>query len=82
MPSALIQALGLSWMSTDEAELADGSICYFEVYSGRVIWDGKARSILVDQADADSLVGMRLLRGYELKVQVRNRGKIIIKRMV
>ena len=81
LPSATIQALGLPWMSTDEAELADGSICNFEVYAGHVIWDDKARSILVDQADADSLVGMRLIRGYELKMQVRRGGKVIIKRL-
>jgi hypothetical protein len=46
-----------------------------------VLWDGKARTVLVAEADADSLVGMRLLRGYELKMQVRSRGKVVIKRL-
>jgi hypothetical protein len=44
-------------------------------------WDGKVRSILVAEADADPLVGMRLLRGHELKMHVRARGKVTIKRL-
>jgi len=36
---------------------------------------------LVDEADADPLVGMRLLKGHELKMQVRYRGKVTIKRL-
>jgi hypothetical protein len=39
------------------------------------MWDGKARRILVDEADTDPLVGMALLTGYELMMQVRARGK-------
>jgi hypothetical protein len=36
---------------------------------------------LVDEAAADPLVGMALLSGSELKMQVRSRGKITIKRL-
>jgi hypothetical protein len=39
------------------------------------------RRILVDAADADPLVGTRLLKGRELKMQVRARGKVTIKRL-
>jgi predicted aspartyl protease len=51
------------------------------VYVGKVVWDGKVRQILVDEANADPLIGMRLLRGHELKMQVRYRGKVTIKRL-
>jgi clan AA aspartic protease len=81
LPPALITLLGLRWQSTQRATLADGSTCVFQVYVGRVVWDGKVRQILVDEADADSLIGMRLLRGNELKMQVRYRGKVTIKRL-
>ena len=81
LPPALIQALGLRWQTVDRVRLADGSICIFHVYESKVLWDGKVRQILVDEADADSLVGMRLLKGYELKMQVRTRGKVAIKRL-
>jgi clan AA aspartic protease len=81
LPPALIASLGLRPRSVDRATLADGSTCVFQVYEGKLIWDGKVRSILVDEADADPLVGMRLLRGHELKMQVRARGKVTIKRL-
>ena len=81
LPGALIIALGLRWQTVESFTLADGSECLFEVYVGKVEWDGKLRTILVDEADADPLVGMRLLRGCELKIQVRSRGKVTIKRL-
>src|SRR4051812_1110069 len=71
LPPALIATLGLPWQTMDTARLADGSRCIFSVYEARVVWDGKVRQILVDEADADPLVGMRLLKGHELKMQVR-----------
>ena len=63
LPPALISILGLRWQSTQRATLADGSTCVFQVYVGKVVWDGKVHRILVDEADADPLIGMRLLRG-------------------
>jgi|SRR5439155_12111739 len=81
LPPALIQALGLRWQTVDRVRLADGSPCIFDVFKAKVMWDGKVRQILVDEADTDSLVGMRLLRGHELKMQIRPRGKVTIKRL-
>jgi clan AA aspartic protease len=81
LPPALIQSLGLRWQTVDRVKLADGSTSIFDIYEGKVMWDGKERQILVDEADADPLVGMRLLKGYELKIQVRYRGKVVIKRL-
>ncbi len=81
LPPAVIAALGLAWQSMDTAKLADGSECIFSVYEGRVVWDGKVRQILVDEANADPLVGMRLLKGYEVKIEVRARCKVRIKRL-
>ena len=81
LPPAVIQALGLRWQTVDRFKLADGSICIFDVYEAKVLWDGKVRQILVDETDAEPLVGMRLLKGHELKMQVRYRGKVTIKRL-
>ena len=81
LPSALVAALGLRWRSVDRGTLADGSECLFDVYEAKVVWDGKVRDILVDDADADPLLGMRLLRGHELKMHIRARGKVTIKRL-
>lgn len=81
LPPALIARLGLRWRSVDRARLADGTTCVFQVYVGKLLWDGNLRSILVAEADADPLVGMRLLKGHELKMQVRTRGKVTIRRL-
>jgi hypothetical protein len=42
---------------------------------------GVVRRIIVDEADTDPLVGMRLLKGYELRMEVQARGRITIKRL-
>jgi clan AA aspartic protease len=81
LPPAIVAALGLRWRSMNRFALADGSECYFDVFVAKVVWDGKVRTILVDEVDATPLVGMRLLRGHELKMQVRARGKVTIKRL-
>lgn len=81
LPPALVASLGLRWKSSGRGLLADGSECLFDVYLAKVIWDGKEHRILVDEADTDPLVGMALLAGYELKMQVRSRGKVTIKRL-
>ena len=41
LPPALIATLGLRWRSVDRATLADGSTCVFQVYVGKIMWDGK-----------------------------------------
>lgn len=81
LPSAVIAAMGLRFRAMDQAMLADGSTCFFRTFQGKVNWDGKIRTILVAEANADPLLGMKLLRGHELKVQVRNRGKVTIRRL-
>lgn len=39
------------------------------------------REILVDEADSEPVIGMQMLKGYELKMQVCPRGKVTIKRL-
>jgi clan AA aspartic protease len=81
LPPAVIVALGLRWRSLDRFTLADGSECLLDVYAAKLEWDGKVRTILVEETDAEPLVGMRLLRGHELKMQVRARGAVTITRL-
>ena len=79
LPPAVVAALGLRWRSLDRFTLADGSECVFDVYVAKVVWDGKVRQVLVTEADAEPLVGMRLLKGHKLEMEVRYRGKVRIK---
>lgn len=81
LPPAVLVALNLRWRGFGRGILADGSVRAFDVYQAKVVWDGRVRSVFVDEFDATPLVGMALLRGFELKIQVRARGRVTIKRL-
>ncbi len=75
----LITQLGLPWRRRGRAVLADGSESLFDIYEGTVVWDKRVRRIPVDAGDTAPPVGMALLGGYELKMQVCTGGKVTIK---
>jgi clan AA aspartic protease len=78
LPSAIITALNFTWYMRQEGILANGSLCMFDVYEASVIWDGQARTIEVNEAETDPLVGMALLEGYELRIQGIAGGSVTI----
>jgi len=59
--------------------LADGSESVFDIYEATMDWDGEARRIPVDEAETVPLVGMSLLEGYELTVQIQPGGNVTIR---
>lgn len=75
---ALPAELGLDFRGTSRATLADGSEITFPSYSVTVLWDGQARYIEADAADTTPLVGMRLLDGHSLYVEVEDGGRVVI----
>ncbi len=81
LPPTVIAALNLRWRTFGRGILADGSLSSFDVYHAKVVWDGRARPVFVDEFDATPLVGMAMMRGYEYKMQVRARGKVTLKRL-
>jgi clan AA aspartic protease len=81
LPPTVIGALNLRWRTFGRGTLADGSVSFFDVYQAKVVWDGRVRPVFIDEFDATPLVGMALLRGCELKMHVRARGKVTIKRL-
>ena len=76
LPPDLIAQLNLKWKRRGRAILGDGSECVFNVYEAIVIWDGDPLTIPVDEADSDPLIGMALMEGYQLTVQVFEGGLI------
>lgn len=79
LPSSVIVPLGLVWRQRGRALLADGRESVFDIYEATVVWDGEARRVPVDEAETAPLVGMSLLEGCELTVQVRSGGNVIIR---
>jgi clan AA aspartic protease len=78
LPLNVIMSLGLVWVSRRTAILADGSTHHWETYEATVLWDGTLRNIELYAVDADSLVGMKLLEGYELRAEIKVGGLVTI----
>lgn len=79
MPQPLIDFLGLPWRRRGSGTLADGSRIIFDIYEAEIMWDGELRRVAVDCSEADPLVGMSLLQGCELLIQVVKNGNVTIR---
>jgi clan AA aspartic protease len=80
LPPDLIAELSLKWKRRGRAILGDGSECIFNVYEAVGIWDGELMTIPVDEADSDPLVGMSLMEGYQLTIQVSEDGYVELRK--
>ena len=78
LPTTLVSELGLPFVSIGRATLADGSEIAYNVYGATVLWDGQALYVEADAADTTPLVGMLLLDGHDLNIQVRDGGRVVI----
>ena len=78
MPPDLIARLNLKWKRRGRAILGDGSECVFNVYEAVVVWDGDRVTIPIDEVDSEPLVGMSLMEGFQLMVQVVEGGNVEI----
>ncbi|MBN3923935.1 clan AA aspartic protease [Nostoc sp. NMS4] len=76
LPPDLIAQLNLRWKRRGRAILGDGSECVFNVYEAVLVWDGDILTIPVDEADSEPLVGMSLMEGYQLIMQVFEHGRV------
>jgi clan AA aspartic protease len=81
LPPNLIAQLNLRWKRRGRAILGDGSGCVFDVYEAIVDWDGTLLTIPVDEADSEPLVGMSLMEGYQLTVQVFEGGHVELRKI-
>jgi len=79
LPANLIASLGLLWRRRGRSLLADVSESVCDIYEATVIWDNRPRRITVDEVDIVPLVGMSLLYGHELTVQIVEGGSVLIK---
>ncbi len=79
LPPSTIAELNLPWRGSEEGVLGDGSTQRFDVYSATVIWDGKFRTIKINESNTNSLMGVGLLYGYEVCIKTINGGMVTIK---
>ena len=70
VPAAVAASLGLARRSGGTATPADGSTVRFDTYGAEVEWGDVWRGVVVSAVGGESLVGMGLLAGCELRVEV------------
>ena len=78
LPEARVEELGLVFIGEGRALLADGGQARFNVHDAVVLWDGGARPVEVDATGIRPLVGVGLLEGHRLVVDVVERGQVVI----
>lgn len=78
LPPARVESLGLPWLCREPGILADGSVSFFDVYIGTVVWDGQPRTVAVEAGGPEPLVGMSLLEHHSLRIDVANGGTVSI----
>src|SRR5438128_8649745 len=81
LPASIVTALGLARQSSSSAVLADGSVRQFDIFAAEVAWGGTWRAVLVSAVGNESLMGMRLLAGHKLVVEVVPGGLVGIFRL-
>lgn len=81
LPRKMAGALGLDLQGTALAILADGSESIHPVGEAFVWWHGQVRLISVSVMESAPLLGMALLHGSELALQVVEGGEVIVREM-
>ena len=78
LPATTIHELGLLRSGYRYGELADGTLVQLMSYDSTVLWDGQHRFVTVLEADAEPLLGMGLLLGNRVTLDVRDNGPVTI----
>jgi clan AA aspartic protease len=78
LPADLLAQLQLPFAKVSKYTLADGTEEVFDVYRGKVIWQGEERRVDVLDAPGSPLVGMGLLEGSRLTIDVVAHGPMTV----
>lgn len=81
LPAAVISGLGLNSQGVRRAILGDGSAVVLVVYRAEVTWDGQSRPVQVLAAEGSALIGMALIQGHRVTLDVIAGGPLTIERL-
>jgi clan AA aspartic protease len=79
LPPGAIEKLALPFREEGRYTLADGSETASRLFAAEVEWLGRLRRILVAEMDGGPLLGMALLRGSYLGIEVIDGGRVEIR---
>lgn len=78
LPAQLIITLALAFAGTTRALLGDGSEVRMDIFEGVVLWDNQERHVPVLAASGDALMGMSMLSGYRMTLDVEDGGSVVV----
>ena len=78
LPHEQVAGLGLVSRGQVLGILADGTESYFPIYRGIVLWHGQPLVTTITAIDSTPLLGMSMLHGSELAMQIVEDGEVII----
>ena len=78
LPASAILDLGLVRKAKSSANLADGSRRTFDVYGVAIDWDGTSKTVLAYAIGDVPMIGMKLLAGFRMNVDVEPLGEVEI----
>ena len=82
LPFETISFLDLPWTDVQRVNLADGSSQLCDVYEGRVIWNGQSIAVEIEAAETQPLVGMEMMEGHGLHIEVFEDGLVSIESLL
>jgi len=78
LPTSVISALDLPFAGATKAALGDGSEVFLDAFEAVVVWDNGERSVITLATGGKPLVGMAMLSGYRLALDVVEGGQVQI----
>lgn len=81
LPHDIILNLQFPPAGSTRVMLADGSYTWLGLFSATVDWDGTSVDITVLEADGGPLVGMSLLSGFAVYLEVVDGGNVEVSRL-
>ncbi len=81
LPAKLISELALPFRSLTRALLADGHETVCATHEANVKWGQQIRRVPIHAVETEPLLGMALLYGYELTIEVTDGGRVSIREL-
>lgn len=78
LPASLIRDLDLSFAGTARATLGDGNEVGMDIFLASVAWDEEPSDVLVLAAEGGILLGMAMLAGSRVTLDVEDEGAVTI----
>ena len=78
LPQRLVDQLGLEFEGSLDILVADGRTTKVRTYSSQIDWQGEYRRVEVISTETFPLIGMALLRGSRLCMDVEDAGEVEI----